>query len=138
MTIAPQTQAWLSDSWSRSQGAGLSEAKLPQELRLNAEALAERHHANKQLINLTKQHALPLFNQMMAHSQSRLILSDRDGYVLCHWGVSRYSDKLANVALDVGVNWREEHKGTNAIGTALTARQTVAVIGEQQIGRAHV
>ncbi|CAM4200652.1 sigma-54-dependent Fis family transcriptional regulator [Shewanella aquimarina] len=137
MTIAPQTQAWLSDSWSRSQGAGLSEAKLPQELRLDAEALAERHHANKQLINLTKQHALPLFNQMMAHSQSRLILSDRDGYVLCHWGVSRYSDKLANVALDVGVNWREEHKGTNAIGTALTARQTVAVIGEQHFIRHH-
>lgn len=137
MTIALQTQAWLSDSWSRSQGAGLDEAKLPQELRLNADALAERHHANQQLIALTKQHALPLFNQIMTHTQSRLILSDRDGYVLCHWGVSRYSDKLANVALDVGVNWREEHKGTNAIGTALTARQPVAVIGDQHFIRHH-
>lgn len=137
MTIAPQTQSWLSDSWSRSQGAGLRETDLPTELRLNRNALAERHHAYKQLIELVQQHALPLFNQLMAHTQSRLILSDNEGYVLHHWGVDQYSDKLANIALDIGVNWHEQHRGTNAIGTALTAKQIVSVIGEQHYIRQH-
>lgn len=137
MTIAPQTQGWLSDSWSRSQGAGLRETDLPQELRLNRDALAERHYAHKQLIELVQQHALPLFNQLMAHTQSRLILSDPDGYVLHHWGVSQYSDKLANIALDIGVNWHEQYRGTNAIGTALTAKQVVSVIGDQHYIRQH-
>ena len=122
---------WLADSWQRSLGAGLSETRSPQELRLNADDLQYKREEHQQLISLVQTHALPLFNQLMAHSSSRLILSDRDGFVLCHWGVSQYSDKLANVALDIGVNWQEQHKGTNAIGTALTAKQAISVVGEQ-------
>ncbi|MCZ4338006.1 sigma-54-dependent Fis family transcriptional regulator [Shewanella colwelliana] len=137
MTITPHSQAWLTDSWSRSQGAGLQQTSSPDALRLDRDALAVKHFQHKQLIELVKQHALPLFNQLMAHSKSRLILSDSEGYVLCHWGVSQYSDKLANVALDIGVNWQEQHKGTNAIGTALLAKQAVSVIGDQHFIRQH-
>lgn len=137
MTIAPQTEAWLSDSWSRSQGAGLSETRLPQAVRLESDALAERHELYRKLIALVEQHALPLFHQLMAHTQSRLILSDNEGYVLRHWGVAQYSSKLANVALDIGVNWHEQHRGTNAIGTALTSKQAVSVIGDQHFIRQH-
>ncbi|QFU20667.1 sigma-54-dependent Fis family transcriptional regulator [Shewanella eurypsychrophilus] len=130
-------QHWLSDSWLRSQGAGLSEASNPEEMRLDRGALEDRHFHHKQLIELVQKHALPLFSQLMSHTKSRLILSDSEGYVLCHWGVSQYSDKLANVALDVGVNWQEQHKGTNAIGTALTAQQTISVVGEQHFIKQH-
>jgi len=130
-------QHWLSDSWQRSVGAGLSESQLPEELRLNSSAIRQKHEQHGPLIDLVQSHALPLFNQLMAHTSSRLILSDKEGYVLCHWGVDKYSDKLANVALDIGVNWQEEYKGTNAIGTALTARQAVSVVGEQHFIRQH-
>ncbi|RTR38099.1 sigma-54-dependent Fis family transcriptional regulator [Shewanella canadensis] len=132
-----QLQHWLSDSWQRSVGAGLSEFQPPEELRLNSSAIRQKHEQHGQLIDLVQSHALPLFNQLMAHTSSRLILSDREGYVLSHWGVDKYSDRLANVALDIGVNWQEEHKGTNAIGTALTARQAVSVVGDQHFIRQH-
>lgn len=131
----PTTQAWLTDSWQRSLGAGLSEFRAGEDLRLTRSELKYKHEQYQQLIELVQSHALPLFNQLMAHSNSRLLLSDADGYVLKHWGVSRYSSKLADVALDIGVNWLEKYKGTNAIGTALTAKQAVSVVGEQHFIR---
>jgi len=138
MTVKPHfptTQAWLADSWQRSLGAGLSEFRAGEDLRLTRAELKHKHEQYQQLIELVQSHALPLFNQLMAHSNSRLLLSDADGYVLKHWGVSRYSSKLADVALDIGVNWLEKYKGTNAIGTALTAKQAVSVVGEQHFIR---
>ncbi|WP_083700192.1 sigma-54-dependent Fis family transcriptional regulator [Shewanella sp. UCD-KL12] len=124
-------QHWLADSWQRSQESGLRETANPQDMRLALSDLQARHHTHKQLIELVNTHGVPLFNQLMSHTSSRLILSDSEGYVLCHWGVSKYSDKLANIALDVGVNWLEQHRGTNAIGTALSAKQAISVVGEQ-------
>ncbi|MEL4294418.1 sigma-54-dependent Fis family transcriptional regulator [Shewanella xiamenensis] len=138
MTVKPHfptTQAWLADSWQRSLGAGLSEFHAGEDLRLTRAELKHKHEQYQQLIELVQSHALPLFNQLMAHSNSRLLLSDADGYVLKHWGVSRYSSKLADVALDIGINWLEKYKGTNAIGTALTAKQAVSVVGEQHFIR---
>ncbi|EDQ02336.1 sigma-54 dependent transcriptional regulator [Shewanella benthica KT99] len=78
-------QDWLADPWLRSQGAGLTEACLPEEMRLDRGALEQRNFHHKQLIELVENHALPLFSQLMSHTSSRLILSDCEGYVLCHW-----------------------------------------------------
>ncbi|QSX40695.1 sigma-54-dependent Fis family transcriptional regulator [Shewanella cyperi] len=130
-------QPWLADSWRRSADAGLHENRPADGLRLTAADLDERLESRRQLVSLVEQHALPLFSKLMAHSDSRLILSDSDGFVLRHWGLVRYSDRLANVALDCGVNWLEEHKGTNAIGTALRAGQALSVVGEQHYFRQH-
>ena len=129
-------QPWLADSWRRSEGAGLSETR-PGELKLSRVELDERCERHRQLIALVESEALPLFTRLMAHTDSRLILSDAEGFVLRHWGLSRYSDRLANVALDCGVNWLEEHKGTNAIGTALKAKEALSVVGEQHFCRPH-
>lgn len=66
----PSTQAWLADSWQRSIGAGLSEFQLPQDLRLDASELKQKHEQYQMLIALVQSHALPLFNQLMVHSNS--------------------------------------------------------------------
>ena len=55
----PSTQAWLADSWQRSIGAGLSEFQLPQELRLDASELKQKHEQYQMLITLVQSHALP-------------------------------------------------------------------------------
>ncbi len=81
----PSSQAWLTDSWQRSIGAGLSECSPAEELRLTSSDLKYKHEQYQQLIDLVQSHALPLFNQLMAHSNSRLLLSDAEGYVLKHW-----------------------------------------------------
>ncbi|QYJ79058.1 sigma-54-dependent Fis family transcriptional regulator [Shewanella acanthi] len=138
MTVEPHlksSQAWLTESWQRSISAGLSEFSPAEELRLNGPDLKSKHEKYQQLIDLVQSHAVPLFNQLMAHSNSRLLLADAEGYVLKHWGVSRYSSKLADVALDIGVNWLEKYRGTNAIGTALTSKRAIAVIGDQHFIR---
>lgn len=137
MTLKTHSQSWLSASWQRCQGAGLNPAAIPDELRLNTAALDERRQRHGRLLQAVEHSALPLFNQLMGRSQSRLILSDPQGFVLQHWGVSRYSQKLANIALDTGVNWLEQYKGTNAIAAALSERQCVSVIGEQHFIKSH-
>ncbi|ABE55618.1 GAF modulated sigma54 specific transcriptional regulator, Fis family [Shewanella denitrificans OS217] len=128
---------WLTDSWQRSSLAGLEQTHLPEYHKLDPVSLQQKQADHSVLIRLVETQALPLFYQVMAHSQSRLILSASDGYVLKHWGLSKYSDKLANIALDEGVSWLEENQGTNAIGTALKARQLVSVIGEQHFFAKH-
>ncbi len=137
MTLKTHSQSWLSASWQRCQGAGLNPAAIPDELRLNTAALDERRQRYGRLLQAVEHSALPLFNQLMGRTQSRLILSDPQGFVLHHWGVSRYSQKLANIALDTGVNWLEQYKGTNAIAAALSERQCVSVIGEQHFIKSH-
>ncbi|MGG7093255.1 sigma-54-dependent Fis family transcriptional regulator [Shewanella indica] len=137
MTLKTHSQSWLSASWQRCQGAGLNPAAIPDELRLNTAALDERRQRHGRLLQAVEHSALPLFNQLMGRTQSRLILSDPQGFVLQHWGVSRYSQKLANIALDTGVNWLEQYKGTNAIAAALSERQCVSVIGEQHFIKSH-
>lgn len=137
MTLKTHSQSWLSASWQRCQGAGLNPAVIPDELRLNTAALDERRQRHGRLLQAVEHSALPLFNQLMGRTQSRLILSDPQGFVLHHWGVSRYSQKLANIALDTGVNWLEQYKGTNAIAAALSERQCVSVIGEQHFIKSH-
>ncbi|WP_345881657.1 sigma-54-dependent Fis family transcriptional regulator [Shewanella algae] len=137
MTLKTHSQSWLSASWQRCQRAGLNPAAIPDELRLNTAALDERRQRHGQLLQAVEHSALPLFNQLMGRTQSRLILSDPQGFVLHHWGVSRYSQKLANIALDTGVNWLEQYKGTNAIAAALSERQCVSVIGEQHFIKSH-
>ncbi|MDX6016313.1 MULTISPECIES: sigma-54-dependent Fis family transcriptional regulator [Shewanella] len=137
MTLKTHSQSWLSASWQRCQGAGLNPAAIPDELRLNTAALDERCQRHGRLLQAVEHSALPLFNQLMGRTQSRLILSDPQGFVLHHWGVSRYSQKLANIALDTGVNWLEQYKGTNAIAAALSERQCVSVIGEQHFIKSH-
>ncbi|AXQ14363.1 sigma-54-dependent Fis family transcriptional regulator [Shewanella algae] len=137
MTLKTHSQSWLSASWQRCQRAGLNPAAIPDELRLNTAALDERRQRHGQLLQAVEHSALSLFNQLMGRTQSRLILSDPQGFVLHHWGVSRYSQKLANIALDTGVNWLEQYKGTNAIAAALSERQCVSVIGEQHFIKSH-
>ncbi len=137
MTLKTHSQSWLSASWQRCQGAGLNPAAIPDELRLNTAALDERRQRHGRLLQAVEHSALPLFNQLMGRTQSRLILSDPQGFMLHHWGVSRYSQKLANIALDTGVNWLEQYKGTNAIAAALSERQCVSVIGEQHFIKSH-
>ncbi|MGY5452712.1 sigma-54-dependent Fis family transcriptional regulator [Agarivorans sp. MS3-6] len=137
MTARALLSTTLDASWSRSQSAGLSEWHSPEELRLDKSQLQQRLHKHRGLIELVDRYAFPLFEQLMAHRSSRLILSDIDGFVIDFWGAEKYADKLANIALETGVNWSENYKGTNAIGTAIAMQQPVSVIGEQHFIKHH-
>ncbi|WCE30867.1 sigma-54-dependent Fis family transcriptional regulator [Vibrio sp. SCSIO 43137] len=128
---------WLHDSWKRSSDAGLRERRLPEEIRVARTQLSERRQIHAQLIEITEQYARPLFNQLFAKSDSRLILTDADGVVIASWGQKQFKSKLTTIALESGVCWKEDLKGTNAIGTAIVEQKPVSIIGDQHFIHQH-
>ncbi len=128
---------WLASSWSRSQTAGLSEAKLPEDIRVSDLHLKQQRNYKSELIDAVIQCALPLFNQLFARTDSRLILTDNQGVILSSWGQPKFREKLTSIALSSGSCWQEHLKGTNAIGTALIESRPVSVIGDQHFIQKH-
>ena len=84
------TSDWLSSSWHRSTEAGLKQRRLPEDIRLPQSILKQRRHQSADLIHIVERNALPLFNQMFARTDSRLILTDIEG---------RHSGKLGTGAV---------------------------------------
>ena len=132
-----QNSDWLSSSWRRSSDAGLKEIKRPSDAVLSNAVMKERRYDNKGVIDAVEQAALPLFNQVLGRSDSRLILTDGEGVILASWGQERFREKLLEIALESGNCWQERLKGTNAIGTALFEQRAVSVIGEQHFIKQH-
>lgn len=128
---------WLRSSWSRSSDAGLTERRKPEDIHVSGVLLKERQYKATQLIEAVERSALPLFNQVLARSDSRLILSDVEGVIIASWGQEHFREKLTTIALSSGACWQEKLKGTNAIGTALVEKKAVSVIGDQHYIRHH-
>lgn len=128
---------WLEQSWRRSQQAGLDEQHAPEHVRIERDQLVQRQYQAKHLTAAVEQLAVPLFNQMFAGTNSRLILTDGEGVIIGAWGQSRFEQRLTSIALESGVCWQESLKGTNAIGTALADQRFVMVVGDQHFIRKH-
>ncbi|MGF1719574.1 sigma-54-dependent Fis family transcriptional regulator [Vibrio kyushuensis] len=129
--------SWLSSSWSRSSDAGLKQRRLPEDTRLSSIMLKERRRETKTIIEVVEKRALPLFNQMFARTDSRLILTDTEGVIIASWGQQRFKEKLTAIALGSGACWQERLKGTNAIGTAIIESKPISVIGDQHFIKQH-
>ncbi|MFB9217889.1 sigma-54-dependent Fis family transcriptional regulator [Vibrio sinaloensis] len=132
-----QTDSWLASSWKRSTHAGLKQLKKPEDIIVSSAQLKQRQYDCKSLIDAVERCAKPLFNQVMAHTDSRLILTDSEGVILNSWGQERFREKLTSIALSSGSCWQERLKGTNAIGTALHEQRAVSVIGDEHYIRHH-
>jgi len=134
---AHRFDSWLASSWQRSAEAGLQPLTRPDDVYLPGRLLKERIDSDQPLIDAVEQCALPLFNQVLSHSDSRLILTDAEGVILASWGRNRFREKLLSIALQSGSCWQEQFKGTNAIGTALYEQRAVSVSGEQHFIQQH-
>jgi transcriptional regulator of acetoin/glycerol metabolism len=128
---------WLSTSWIRSEQAGLKQRRRPEDIRVTPATLQDRRQQLNFLLETVTQFALPLFNQLFAHSDSRLILTDADGVIIGSWGQPKFREKLTEIALSSGACWQEKVKGTNAIGTAIVEAKPVSVIGDQHFIQHH-
>jgi len=121
----------LARSWQRSLAAGL----LPTGRLSNTEhtsgcdlryALARNHD----LLAHSRPVMEYLFEQVR-HSQSVVILADNRGTLMHTLGDPYFLDKAERVALSCGASWHEEHRGTNAIGTALAEASAVEIHGSE-------
>ncbi|MFZ5512620.1 MAG: sigma-54-dependent Fis family transcriptional regulator [Pseudomonadota bacterium] len=79
-------------------------------------------------------HALPVMEtlyEQIVDTQSMVVLTDAAGFILHSLGDGDFLERAERVALAPGVDWSEESRGTNAIGTALVERAPVIVHGPQ-------
>ncbi|MFW7524531.1 sigma-54-dependent Fis family transcriptional regulator [Vibrio ostreicida] len=132
-----QSDQWLSYSWQRSMEAGLQQIRPPEGVSLSGALLKERRFKAQTLIEAVEYCALPLFNQVLSRSDSRLILTDAEGVILASWGQEKFRQQLLSIALESGHCWQENIKGTNAIGTALIEKKAISIIGEQHFIKQH-
>jgi transcriptional regulator of acetoin/glycerol metabolism len=121
----------LAQSWQRSLAAGL----LPMG-RLTTEdhsAGLELRHAlarNHELLAHSRPVMEYLFDQVR-HSQNVVVLADSRGTLMHTLGDPFFLSKAERVALTAGASWREEHRGTNAIGTAIADACAVEIHGAE-------
>jgi sigma-54 dependent transcriptional regulator, acetoin dehydrogenase operon transcriptional activator AcoR len=121
----------LSASWKRSHGFGLSpEGKTPGAPHASGAQLARALEQWGSFVAQARP-VMEFLSEQIRDSGSIVILSDAQGMLLHALGDTSFADKAARVALRPGAIWHEQWRGTNAIGTALTAGTAVVVHGAE-------
>ncbi len=123
--------ALIETSWSRCISRGLDADSRGREVeRARRDVLLTERERNESLLK----HAAPVMNGLyaqIARSGSMIVLTNASGFILHSVGDQGFLDRASKVALSPGVEWSEESKGTNAIGTALVEQAPVSVHGSQ-------
>jgi len=122
--------ALIDQAHLRSQAFGLSTHDRPDHSSAAIGHVKDALEENRFLF----QHAVPVMETLygqIANTHSMVLLTSAQGMVLHSMGDHDFLEKADRVALTPGMDWSEQAKGTNAIGTALSAQQAVTVHGDQ-------
>lgn len=118
-------------SWRRSLAAGLMPAGRTQETEhASGGELREVRAFNHELLAHSQPVMEYLFEQVR-HSQGMVILADPRGTLMHTLGHADFLSKAERVALAAGASWNEQHRGTNAIGTALIEGSGIEIHGAE-------
>ncbi|WLI91709.1 sigma-54-dependent Fis family transcriptional regulator [Massilia sp. R2A-15] len=85
-------------------------------------------------------HAAPVMEalyQQIVNTHHMVILTDAKGVIVHSLGDDDFLAKASRVALQPGVAWSEQSKGTNAIGTAIAEQAPALVHADQHYLAAH-
>ncbi|GGK67682.1 sigma-54-dependent Fis family transcriptional regulator [Amphritea balenae] len=120
----------IEDSWLRSVEAGLN-CESPLDLEnLSRDSIADLKAKNRPLIEASH----PEVKQLVEYFSSvggLVMLADADATILGVKGEQRYLDSQMKYALQPGANWKEDLRGTNAVGTAVVDRTPVMITGNE-------
>jgi transcriptional regulator of acetoin/glycerol metabolism len=131
--LTPQT---IAKSWDRCRAYGLDLSQSPDFGPIRSDFLSEELERNHNLVS----HALPVLEtlyQQLSGTHSMVVLTDQQGLILHSLGDSDFLERAQRVALQPGVTWSEDSRGTNAIGTALIERSPICVNGAEHFLRAN-
>jgi transcriptional regulator of acetoin/glycerol metabolism len=126
----------IRESHERSNAFGLESAWRPDYSPVRSSDLDTARDENR----LLYQHASPVMEtlyEQIANTHSMVLLTSRNGLILHSLGDADFLEKASRVALMPGVEWSEQSKGTNAIGTALTEERPVVVHGNDHFLQAN-
>lgn len=130
LLIQPQDPVLLERSWQRCHDYGLRRDQRSDPGCLAGTELQQRRQQHQALLHSLR-HSLPLFEQLQQGRHCRLIFADAEGTILFTAGDPHFGDRAQKLALASGASWHEQSMGTNAIGTALSERREVCVLGGQ-------
>ena len=125
----------IARSWRRCMVKGVDEQAPVEDQIITAQELAERLEKNRLLLT----HAEPemtTLSEQIAHTRSLVILTDSEGVILRTKGEGVDENEIRSSLLP-GASWSEEHRGTNAIGTALVERLPISVQGSEHFMAYH-
>lgn len=118
-------------SWRRSLAAGLLPAgRLLETEHASSSGLRHTLESNHDLLAHSRPVMEYLFEQVR-HSQGMVILADSQGTLMHTLGHADFLGKAERVALANGASWHEQHRGTNAIGTALIEASGIEIHGAE-------
>lgn len=115
-------------SWQRSRDSLLDHQHVAKNQILPASNLRERCQAQEDLV-LAGKPVLPYLFRYLQGLDHIVLLCDNEGFILDSLGNPPFMSKAQQVHLSPGANWREEVKGTNAIGTVLVEKIPLKVLG---------
>ncbi|WP_261174517.1 sigma-54-dependent Fis family transcriptional regulator [Chromobacterium amazonense] len=116
-------------SWQRCRSLGLPTGGRSGEP-LEDAALRQRREANAGWLETARPALAGLYEQVAGHDLA-LVVADSQGLILDESGDIGFLDKAARLALAPGMDWSEAARGTNAIGTALAAADSILVRGAE-------
>ncbi|WP_434510640.1 sigma-54-dependent Fis family transcriptional regulator [Desulfitobacterium sp. AusDCA] len=115
-------------SWQRSLDFNVNRSNISQNMILSAHHLRELKDTQIDLIQAAEP-VLPYLFKLLVSANYLVLLCDKNGFILDSLGNGPFISKAQRVHLSPGVNWREDVKGTNAIGTALSENSPITVSG---------
>ncbi|WP_322031093.1 sigma-54-dependent Fis family transcriptional regulator [Paraburkholderia sp. J76] len=126
----------IAQAHARSRALGLRATEAPEFDALAATDLRELIDANRTLYHQARP-VMDALHAQIVDTQSMVLLTDRNGVILHSFADSDFVEKAQRVALRPGVSWAEQHRGTNAIGTALVEGQPTTVHAGEHFLRAN-
>ena len=123
-------------SWQRCAQRGLDAGHSILAEPMTAGELRELQQRNETLRLLSRPELVTLRTEAKL-TDSVVILTDAQGFVLDTAGSPEFAGRAAEVSLRPGVMWSETATGTNAIGTALAERRPIEVHGAEHFFEPH-
>ncbi|MDQ7096890.1 sigma-54-dependent Fis family transcriptional regulator [Desulfosporosinus sp. PR] len=123
-------------SWQRSKEYRVDHTLTSNQDILSKPRLNERRDAQDALIRASKPVLPYIFSLLGGTSTSyTVLLCDYEGYIIEATGDAPFMSKAQKVNLSPGASWREEIRGTNAIGIALRDNAPISVLGWEHFVR---
>ena len=121
-------QEIINKSWLRCQNKGFSPDDSPNIQIITPEFLKELHLENEKLCY----YAIPVFQKLIPFLKltgQLALLTDHIGRIVYSLGDMHKFQEVKSHKLDIGINWKEELKGTSAVCIALAEKKPIILLG---------
>ncbi|MFC7392962.1 sigma-54-dependent Fis family transcriptional regulator [Scopulibacillus cellulosilyticus] len=120
----------IKQSWKRCLERNINPGDTPQKQVINSEYIKDLQLENEKLIHIAK----PTFNKLQPYikqSNHMASLIDQKGRIIYAIGTPEFLNFKNTNNLQIGINWDEQYRGTNAVGIALKENTPILIKGDE-------